>query len=538
MAELTINADEIAAALRAHVESFSTSLEQEQLGRVLEVGDGVARVAGLPGAAVNELLEFEGGLLGLALNLDEATIGAVVLGKSDHVAEGQAVKATGRILSVPVGDALIGRVVNGLGQPIDGKGPIPSDQERRMEVQAPGIAGRKPVHEPLQSGIKAIDAMTPVGRGQRELIIGDRKTGKTTVAIDTILNQKGQGVKCIYVAIGQKSSSVAQTVGTLTEHGAMDYTVVVNAPAGDEAVFKYLAPYAGCAMGQHWMDNGEAALIVYDDLSKQAEAYRQIALLLRRPPGREAYPGDVFYLHSRLLERAAKLSDELGAGSLTALPVIETKAGDVSAYIPTNVISITDGQIYLQDDLFKSGVRPAVDVGISVSRVGSAAQTKAMKSVAGTLKLDLAQFRDLEAFATFGSELDAVSKAQLDRGYRLVELLKQPLNSPMSVAEQVVSIYCGTTGTLDDLPVEQVKAFETELLDTFRTRHADLMGTISDTGAMPDDAVMRQAVDDFKASFVAQHGDGSADASAAAPELDADAEALGDAHSAKTLDTE
>ena len=538
MAELTINADEIAAALRAHVESFSTSLEQEQLGRVLEVGDGVARVAGLPGAAVNELLEFEGGLLGLALNLDEATIGAVVLGKSDHVAEGQAVKATGRILSVPVGDALIGRVVNGLGQPIDGKGPIPSDQERRMEVQAPGIAGRKPVHEPLQSGIKAIDAMTPVGRGQRELIIGDRKTGKTTVAIDTILNQKGQGVKCIYVAIGQKSSSVAQTVGTLTEHGAMDYTVVVNAPAGDEAVFKYLAPYAGCAMGQHWMDNGEAALIVYDDLSKQAEAYRQIALLLRRPPGREAYPGDVFYLHSRLLERAAKLSDELGAGSLTALPVIETKAGDVSAYIPTNVISITDGQIYLQDDLFKSGVRPAVDVGISVSRVGSAAQTKAMKSVAGTLKLDLAQFRDLEAFATFGSELDAVSKAQLDRGYRLVELLKQPLNSPMSVAEQVVSIYCGTTGTLDDLPVEQVKAFETELLDTFRTRHADLMGTISDTGAMPDDAVMRQAVDDFKASFVARHGDGSAAASTAAPELDADAEALGDAHSAKTLDTE
>ena len=538
MAELTINADEIAAALRAHVESFSTSLEQEQLGRVLEVGDGVARVAGLPGAAVNELLEFEGGLLGLALNLDEATIGAVVLGKSDHVAEGQAVKATGRILSVPVGDALIGRVVNGLGQPIDGKGPIPSDQERRMEVQAPGIAGRKPVHEPLQSGIKAIDAMTPVGRGQRELIIGDRKTGKTTVAIDTILNQKGQGVKCIYVAIGQKSSSVAQTVGTLTEHGAMDYTVVVNAPAGDEAVFKYLAPYAGCAMGQHWMDNGEAALIVYDDLSKQAEAYRQIALLLRRPPGREAYPGDVFYLHSRLLERAAKLSDELGAGSLTALPVIETKAGDVSAYIPTNVISITDGQIYLQDDLFKSGVRPAVDVGISVSRVGSAAQTKAMKSVAGTLKLDLAQFRDLEAFATFGSELDAVSKAQLDRGYRLVELLKQPLNSPMSVAEQVVSIYCGTTGTLDDLPVEQVKVFETELLDTFRTRHADLMGTIRDTGAMPDEAAMRQAVDDFKASFVAQHGDGSADASTAPPELDADAEALGDAHSAKTLDTE
>ena len=541
MAELTINADEIAAALRTHVESFSPSLEQEQLGRVLEVGDGVARVAGLPDAAVNELLEFEGGLLGLALNLDEASIGAVVLGAAEGVEEGQAVKATGRILSVPVGDALIGRVVNGLGQPIDGKGPIAADQHRRMEVQAPGIVGRKPVHEPLQSGIKAIDAMTPVGRGQRELIIGDRKTGKTTVAIDTILNQRGLGVKCIYVAIGQKSSSVAQTVGTLTEHGAMEYTVVVNAPAGDEAVFKYLAPYAGCAMGQHWMDNGEAALIVYDDLSKQAEAYRQIALLLRRPPGREAYPGDVFYLHSRLLERAAKLSDALGAGSLTALPVIETKAGDVSAYIPTNVISITDGQIYLQDDLFKSGVRPAVDVGISVSRVGGAAQTKAMKSVAGTLKLDLAQFRDLEAFATFGSELDAVSKSQLDRGYRLVELLKQPLNSPMAVEEQVVSIYCGTNGILDDLPVEQVKAFETDLLDTFRTRHADLMGTIRDSGAMPDAAVMRQAVDDFKASFVAKQGDADAAAAAAvaaADVTDTDAEALGAAASAKTLDTE
>jgi F-type H+-transporting ATPase subunit alpha len=438
---------------------------------------------------------------------------------------------------VPVGDALVGRVVNALGQPIDGKGPIASDTQRRMEVQAPGIVGRKPVHEPLQTGIKAIDAMTPVGRGQRELIIGDRKTGKTTVAIDTILNQKGQGVKCIYVAIGQKSSSVAQTVGTLTEHGAMDYTVVVNAPAGDEAVFKYLAPYGGCAMGQHWMDNGEAALIVYDDLSKQAEAYRQIALLLRRPPGREAYPGDVFYLHSRLLERAAKLSDALGAGSLTALPIIETKAGDVSAYIPTNVISITDGQIYLQDDLFKSGVRPAVDVGISVSRVGSAAQVKAMKSVAGTLKLDLAQFRDLEAFATFGSELDAVSAAQLERGYRLVELLKQPLNSPMSVEEQVISIYCGTNGVLDDLPVDQVRAFETELLETFRTRHADLMGQLRDTGALPDEAVLSQAVDDFKAQFIATHA-AAEEAAPAADVTDTDAEALGDADSAKTLDTE
>src|SRR3954466_3169349 len=453
MAELTINADEIATALRNHVESFSTSLAQEQLGRVLEVGDGVARVAGLPDASVNELLEFEGGLLGLALNLDEETIGAVVLGKSDHVEEGQAVKATGRILPVPVGDALIGRVVNSLGQAIDGKGPIASNALRRLEVQAPGIVGRKPVHEPLQTGIKAIDAMTPVGRGQRELIIGDRKTGKTTVAIDTILNQRGQGVKCIYVAIGQKGSSVAQTVGTLEAHGAMDYTVVVNAPAGDEAVFKYLAPYAGCAIGQHWMDNGEHALIVYDDLSKQAEAYRQIALLLRRPPGREAYPGDVFYLHSRLLERAAKLSDDLGAGSLTALPVIETKAGDVSAYIPTNVISITDGQIYLQDDLFKSGVRPAVDVGISVSRVGGNAQIKAMKSAVGSggglLKSDMAQFRELQAFAQMGSELDKISQAQLDRGYRLTELLKQPLNSPMPVEEQVIVLMAGTRGNLD-----------------------------------------------------------------------------------------
>ena len=429
MAELTIDAGDIAAVLRKSVEGFRPSIESEQVGRVLEVGDGIARVAGLPNAAVNELLEFEGGALGLALNLEEDNIGAVVLGKADEVEEGQLVTATGRILSIPVGDALLGRVVNALGVAIDGQGPIPQDQMRRLEIQAPGITGRKPVHEPLQTGIKAIDAMTPIGRGQRELIIGDRKTGKTTVAIDTILNQKGQGVKCIYVAIGQKGSTVAQTVETLREHGALEYTVVVSAPASDEAVFKYLAPYSGCAIGQHWMENGEAALVVYDDLSKQAEAYRQIALLLRRPPGREAYPGDVFYLHSRLLERAAKLSDDQGAGSLTALPIIETKAGDVSAYIPTNVISITDGQIYLVDDLFKSGVRPAVDVGISVSRVGGAAQIKAMKSVSGTLKLDLAQFRELEAFATFGSELDAVSKAQLERGERLVELLKQGLHA-------------------------------------------------------------------------------------------------------------
>jgi F-type H+-transporting ATPase subunit alpha len=503
MPELTINADEIADALRAHVDSFMPSLEAARVGRVLEVGDGIARVSGLPDIAVNELVEFANGTLGLALNLEEDSIGAVVLGQVDEVEEGEAVKATGRILSVPVGEGLIGRVVNPLGQPVDGKGPIVADGQRRLEVQAPGIVYRKPVHEPLQTGIKAIDAMTPIGRGQRELIIGDRKTGKTTVAVDTILNQKGAGVKCVYVAIGQKGSSVAQTVATLEQHGAMEYTVVVNAPAAEEAVFKYLAPYSGCAMGQHWMENGEAALIVYDDLSKQAEAYRQISLLLRRPPGREAYPGDVFYLHSRLLERAAKLNDDQGAGSLTALPIIETKAGDVSAYIPTNVISITDGQIYLVDDLFKSGVRPAVDVGISVSRVGGAAQIKAMKSVAGTLKIDLAQFRDLEAFATFGSELDAVSRAQLDRGMRLVELLKQPLNSPMPVEDQVIVIFAGTNGLVDDLPVDEVRRFERDLLDWFHTRHSGLLSEIRTTGALPDENAIRSAIENFRTEFLA-----------------------------------
>jgi F-type H+-transporting ATPase subunit alpha len=533
MPELTINADEIAAALRKHVETFTPSTEAARVGRVLEVGDGIARVAGLPETSVNELLEFESGVLGLALNLDESSIGAVVLGQAEQVEEGQAVKATGRILSIPVGDALIGRVVNSLGQAIDGKGPIASTTLRRLEVQAPGIVGRKPVHEPLQTGIKAIDAMTPIGRGQRELIIGDRKTGKTTIAIDTILNQRGLGVKCIYVAIGQKGSSVAQTVATLEEYGAMEYTVVVNAPAADEAVFKYLAPYAGCAIGQHWMDNGEHALVVYDDLSKQAEGYRQLALLLRRPPGREAYPGDVFYLHSRLLERAAKLSDALGAGSLTALPIIETKAGDVSAYIPTNVISITDGQIYLQDDLFKSGVRPAVDVGISVSRVGGAAQIKAMKSVSGTLKLDLAQFRELEAFATFGSELDAISKAQLERGYRLVELLKQPLNSPMPVEEQVVSIFAGTKGYLDDLPVADVRRFENELLAHMRSRHSStLAGIRQDPKAdVPKD--LGDIIAAFKKEFkTTTQGAAKADPTAV------DAGELGDAASKKTLATE
>ena len=511
MAELTINTGDITAALQKNLSGFSPSLEATQVGRVLEVGDGIARVSGLPDVGVNELLEFEGGTVGLALNLDEDSIGAVILGDGESAAaveEGSPVRATGRILSVPVGDAMLGRVVNALGVPIDGKGPIVGAQMRRMEIQAPGITGRKPVHEPLQTGIKSIDAMTPIGRGQRELVIGDRKTGKTTVCIDTILNQKGLGVKCIYVAIGQKASTVAQTVSTLAEYGALDYTVVVVAPASDPAPFKYLAPYGGCAMGMHWMDNGEHSLIVYDDLSKQAEAYRQLSLLLRRPPGREAYPGDVFYLHSRLLERAAKLSDDLGAGSMTALPVIETKAGDVSAYIPTNVISITDGQVYLQDDLFKSGVRPAVDVGISVSRVGGDAQIKAMKKVSGTLKLDLAQFRELEAFATFGSELDKISAAQLERGYRLTELLKQDLNSPMPVEEQVVVIFAGTNGYLDDIEVSDVQRYETDLLDFMRGRHGALLDDIRTSGELPDG--VEDAVKAFTEEFLASEGRGPA----------------------------
>jgi F-type H+-transporting ATPase subunit alpha len=532
MADLTISASDIASAITRSLEGYSPSLEARTVGRVTEVGDGIARVSGLPDCAVNELLEFEGGIFGLALNLDETSIGCVVLGDANHIEEGQPVKATGRILSVPVGDALLGRVVNALGQPIDGKGDLVGAISRRVEVQAPGIMGRKPVHEPLQTGIKSVDAMTPIGRGQRELIIGDRKTGKTTIAIDTIINQRGLGVKCIYVAIGQKGSTVAQTVETLRQLGALEYTVIVAAPASDPAPFKYLAPYAGCALGQHWMENGEHALVVYDDLSKQAEAYRQMSLLLRRPPGREAYPGDVFYLHSRLLERAAKLSDANGAGSLTALPVIETKAGDVSAYIPTNVISITDGQVYLQDNLFKSGVRPAVDVGISVSRVGGAAQTKAMKSVSGTLKLDLAQFRELEAFATFGSELDAVSKAQLERGYRLVELLKQPLNSPMPVEEQVVAIFAGTKGYLDDLPVVDVSRFERELLEHCRSRHGAMLAALRTDPKADVPADLGDIVQSFKAQFassVPAGGQGSADVGA---------EEVGEAQSNKTLATE
>ncbi len=501
MTELTISANEITEALRKHVTDFNPAVGAEQVGRVVEVGDGIARVSGLPSAKVNELLEFEDGTLGLAMNLDEDTIGAVVLGSVDTIEEEQVVRATGRILNMPVGDALLGRVVNAIGEPIDGKGPLVNPKERRMEIQAPGITGRQPVSEPLQTGIKAIDAMTPVGRGQRELIIGDRKTGKTTVAIDTILNQKGQDVKCIYVAIGQKNSSVAQTVKVLEDFGALAYTVVVVASAGDPAPFKFLAPYAGCAIGQEWMDNGEHALVVYDDLSKQAEAYRQISLLLRRPPGREAYPGDVFYLHSRLLERAAKLSDERGGGSLTALPIIETKAGDISAYIPTNVISITDGQIFLQSDLFYSGVRPAIDVGNSVSRVGGAAQIKAMRAVAGTLKIDLAQFRDLESFATFGSELDKSSQRQLDRGYRLTELLKQGLNAPMPVEEQVVVIYAGTKGWLDEIPVEDVRRFESELLTNFRAQHSDLLYNIRVAGVLPDASAIDHAMQMFVSGF-------------------------------------
>ncbi len=507
---LTFDPSDITAALKKNLDAYESDVSTKTVGRIAEVGDGIARVSGLPNAAVNEMLRFEDGTIGLALNLDEDTIGAVVLGDVDSIEEGQAVESTGEILSVPVGDGMLGRVVNMLGEPIDGKGPLTNVENRRMEIQAPGITGRKPVHEPMQTGIKAVDSLIPIGRGQRELIIGDRKTGKTTVAIDSILAQKGLGVNCIYVAIGQKASTVAQTVKLLEEAGAMEYTVVVVAAASDPAPFKFLAPYSGCAMGQHWMENGGHALAIYDDLSKQAEAYRQVSLLLRRPPGREAYPGDVFYLHSRLLERAAKLSDDNGAGSLTALPVIETKAGDVSAYIPTNVISITDGQIYLQDDLFKSGIRPAVDVGISVSRVGSAAQIKAMKNAVGTLKSDLQQFRELAAFAAFGSDLDAVSQNQLDRGYRLTELLKQGINAPVPVEEQVVVLYAGTRGYLDDVEVADVIRYEAELLEWFRSRHADTLSSIASGGTVPDEEALLAAIGAFTDQFVGSDGSVSA----------------------------
>jgi len=501
MAELTISADDIQAALARHVGELRTEISTEQVGRIASVGDGIAYVTGLPQASVNEMLTFENGVIGLALNLEEEAIGAVVLGDSEGLDEGQVVRATGEILSVPVGDALLGRVVNPLGEPLDGKGPIEGATLRRLEIQAPGIVNRQPVTEPLQTGIKVIDAITPIGRGQRELIIGDRKTGKTTIAVDAILNQAGLGVKCIYVGIGQKGSTIAQTVALLESHDALEYTVVVAAPASEPAPFKYLAPYAGCAMGQHWMENGEHALIVYDDLSKQAEAYRQLSLLLRRPPGREAYPGDVFYLHSRLLERAAKLSDELGGGSLTALPIIETKAGDISAYIPTNVISITDGQIFLETDLFNSGIRPAMNIGNSVSRVGGAAQIRAMRSVVGSLKIDLAQFRDLEAFAAFGSELDRASQSQLDRGYRLTALLKQGLNEPMPVEEQVAVIFAGVRGLIDDLAVEDIPAFEAALRAHLRGAHAELLTHIREQKTLPDEQELTKAIEEAKAGF-------------------------------------
>jgi F-type H+-transporting ATPase subunit alpha len=506
--DLSISSSEISSVLRRYVEDYKPSVEREEVGIVREVGDGIARVSGLPGAMVNEMLSFPGGVVGLAMNLTEHEIGAVILGEADHIQEGDPVKQTREILSVPVGDALLGRVVDALGVPLDGKGAIKTDDRRPLEVQAPGVTARQPVKEPLQTGIKAIDAMTPIGRGQRELIIGDRQTGKTAIAIDAIINQRDlwgtdKAVKCIYVAVGQKASTVAEVVAALEEYGALEYTVIVNAAASDPAPFQYLAPYAGCAMGQQWMENGEHALIIYDDLSKQAIAYRQLSLLLRRPPGREAYPGDVFYLHSRLLERAAKLSDENGGGSLTALPIIETKGGDVSAYIPTNVISITDGQIYLEADLFFAGVRPAINVGISVSRVGGNAQIKAMKNVAGRLRLDLAQYRALEAFAEFGSELDKASQAQLDRGARVVEIMKQGQYKPYPVEEQVISIWAATNGYLDDLPVENVGEFESGLLDHMRTRHGDIGDTIRDAGKLEEDLAdrLKKAVEEFKSSF-------------------------------------
>ncbi len=501
MAEQTINTEEITAALRANLEGWSPTLEAETVGYVTAVGDGVARVAGLPNAMASEMLEFPGGLLGIALNLDEDSIGAVIMGEASHIQEGDPVKATGRVLSVPVGDAMLGRVVDPLGNPLDGKGPIETGERRLLEVQAPTVVDRRPVHQPLQTGIKAIDAMTPIGRGQRELIIGDRQTGKTAIVVDTIINQRDTDVKCIYVAIGQKASTVAEVVDSLEEEGAMEYTVVVNAPASAPAALQMYAPYAGSAIGQHWMYNGGHALVIFDDLSKQAVAYREISLLLRRPPGREAYPGDVFYLHSRLLERCAKLSDEHGGGSLTGLPIVETKAGDVSAYIPTNVISITDGQIYLETDLFYSGVRPAMNAGISVSRVGGNAQVKAMKSVAGPLRINLAQFRELEAFAEFGSELDAASQAQLERGRRVVEVLKQPQFVPVPVEEQVVAIYAVTNGFMDEVPVEEVQRFEAELRDYFRTRHPGLLTHIAETGDLPDADEIEAAARDFADSF-------------------------------------
>ncbi len=499
MTELMLDPGEITAALRRNLGDWAPSIESESIGYVSSVGDGVARITGLPNAMASELLEFRGGMLGVALNLDEDSIGAVIMGDSSEIEEGDEVKATGRVLSVPVGDALLGRVVDPLGNPVDGKGPIDTTERRLLEVQAPSVVQRQPVHEPLQTGIKAIDAMTPIGRGQRQLIIGDRQTGKTAIVVDTIINQKNTGVKCIYVAIGQKASTIAEVAAALEEAGAMEYTVIINAAASTAAALQMYAPYAGSAIGQYWMYKGGHALVIFDDLSKQAVAYREISLLLRRPPGREAYPGDVFYLHSRLLERCAKLSEELGAGSMTGLPIIETKANDVSAYIPTNVISITDGQIFLETDLFFSGIRPAINAGISVSRVGGNAQVKAMKKVAGPLRLNLAQFRELEAFAEFGSELDAVSLAQLERGRRVVEVLKQGQYDPVPVEEQVAAIYAVTEGHMDDVEIGHIAEFEENMIEFLRTRYSGLLSQIADTGELPEEELVA-AINDFKAS--------------------------------------
>ena len=511
MAELTISSDEIRGALERYVSSYSPEVSREEVGIVSDAGDGIAHVEGLPSTQANELLEFADGTLGVALNLDVREIGTVVLGDFAGIDEGQPVKRTGRVLSVAVGDAFLGRVVDALGKPIDARGDIESEGFRELEIQAPNVMNRQPVKEPLQTGIKAIDAMTPIGRGQRQLIIGDRKTGKTTVAIDTIINQRANWlsgdpklqVRCIYVAIGQKASTIASIRGTLEEHGALEYTTIVAAPASDPAGFKYIAPYTGSAIGQHWMYAGKHVLIVFDDLTKQAEAYRAVSLLLRRPPGREAYPGDVFYLHSRLLERCAKLSDELGAGSMTGLPIVETKANDISAYIPTNVISITDGQIFLESDLFNSGVRPAINVGTSVSRVGGAAQVKSMRRVSGRLRLDLAQFRELEAFSAFASDLDKASRAQLDRGSRLVELLKQPQYSPYSVVDETIVIWAGTTGQFDDVPVGDVRRFEGELLQWLHRHRGDTVTAIESSGELTDDQIasLQSGVDEFKDLF-------------------------------------
>jgi F-type H+/Na+-transporting ATPase subunit alpha len=513
MADLTITADEITASLRRNLEGWEPSVTEETVGYVTSIADGVARVEGLPSVMASELLEFPGGLLGVTLNIDETDLGVVIMGEASHIEQGAPVKQTGNVLSVPVGDALLGRVVDPLGNPIDGKGPIETTERRLLETQAPSVVMRKPVHEPLQTGIKAIDSMTPIGRGQRQLIIGDRQTGKTALLVDTIINQKryqgtDQEVKCVYVAIGQKASTVAEVVAVLEEHGAMEYTVVVNAPASASPALQMYAPYAGSAIGQYWMYNGQHALVMFDDLTKQAIAYREISLLLRRPPGREAYPGDVFYLHSRLLERCAKLSDDLGAGSLTGLPVIETKANDISAYIPTNVISITDGQVFLETDLFYQGIRPAVNAGTSVSRVGGDAQIKAMKKIAGPLRLNLAQYRDLAAFAEFGSDLDAASLAQLERGRRVVEVLKQPQYQPMAVEEQVVAIYAVTEGFMDKVAVGDVQRFERGLLEHMRNRFGDVLDTIRDTGEIGDAGRLRDAIQAYVDGFLAEAKEG------------------------------